>query len=449
MSKQALSIIVLAAGCGTRMKSSKPKVLHSIGYRPMVQHVLKCVEPMRPTHTVVVVGPDTPQVTEAIAPHTAVTQNARLGTGHAVITAMPYLTNASHGTVLVLMGDAPLVTTKTLVTLVRKREETGAALTVLGFKAADPTGYGRLVATGSDLRAISEEKDADLKTRQISLCNSGVIAFDASVLPELLSDLNVQNASGEYLLTDAVACARSRGLAVTFCVAPEAEVMGVNTRKQLSAAEAIFQARLRDQFMRDGVTMIAPDTVFFAHDTQIGRDVCIEPNVVFGPGVTVADQVNIRAFSHIEGATINTGAVIGPYARLRPGSDIRDGARIGNFVEVKQATISPGAKINHLSYIGDSFVGAKANIGAGTITCNYDGFNKSRTFIGEHAFIGSNTALVAPIKVGDGAIVGAGSTLTNNVDANALAVERADVEQRAGWAERFRAAQKSRKSNFK
>ena len=428
------------------MKSKTPKVLHAIGHKPMVGHVLDAVAPLHPTTCVVVSGPDTPAIADAVAPHPTVIQQDRLGTGHAVMAAMPKVATVTTGTVLVLFGDTPLITAATAQRLVTAREAEGAAVVVLGFEAVDPSGYGRLVTSGGDLRAIVEEKDADAETKAITLCNAGLMAFDAALLPDFLDQLTNENAAGEYYLTDVVAIAQNQRRKASYVVADEDEVMGVNNRAQLAEAEAIFQDRKRQAAMLGGATLHAPETVFFAHDTRLGRDVIIEPNVVFGPGVSVADDVMIHAFSHLEGASVASGATVGPYARLRPGADLAENTKVGNFVEIKKATLEPGAKVNHLTYIGDARVGEKANIGAGTITCNYDGFNKSFTDIGAGAFIGSNSALVAPVTIGDGAIVGAGSTITESVEANALAVERAKVSELAGWATRFRKAQARRKA---
>ena len=336
-----------------------------------------------------------------------------------------------------LYGDTPLVRPQTIERL-RDSLGAGAAVAALGFEAADPAGYGRLIAEDGHLLAIREHKDASDEEKEITLCNSGIMAVSGTVARSVLDAIGNENIKGEYYLTDAVEVAVKRGLGATFIRCDEEEVLGVNTRAQLAVAEARMQERLREAAMAAGATLVSPETVFFSRDTVLGRDVVVEPHVVFGPGVRVADDVRIRAFSHLERASVGEGAVIGPYARLRPGADIGEKARIGNFVEVKAATIAPGAKANHLAYIGDATIGAGANIGAGTITCNYDGFNKHHTEIGAGAFIGSNSALVAPVTIGEGAYIGSGSVITRTVSPDALAVGRARQVEIAGWAKRKR-----------
>jgi bifunctional UDP-N-acetylglucosamine pyrophosphorylase/glucosamine-1-phosphate N-acetyltransferase len=374
---------------------------------------------------------------------TCVVQEPQLGTGHAVSQAAPVLKDFK-GDVLILYGDVPLTSAGTLAAMVEARAS--ADIVVLGFRAADPAAYGRLkLAADGSLEAIVEFKDATLEERQISLCNSGIMCLDAGLLFDLLSHVKNDNAKGEYYLTDIVGLARARGLKAAVVETSEREVIGVNSRAELAEAEAIFQARARAQAMADGATLIAPETVFFSYDTRLGRDVIVEPNVVFGPGVTVGDNVTIHAFSHLEGATVDSHVRIGPFARLRPGAELRRKAKVGNFGEVKKAVLEEGAKVNHLTYIGDARVGAGANVGAGTITCNYDGFFKYKTDIGAGAFIGSNTSLVAPVKIGDGAIVGAGSVVTRDVEADALAVTRAEQKEIKGWAAKFRAKSKAKK----
>lgn len=434
--------IILAAGLGTRMKSAQPKVLHPVAGRPMVGHAAAAALEAGASRLAFVVGPDMDAVGNAVS-KAGVTgeffvQAERLGTAHAVLAARAAIAGYD-GDVMILYGDTPLVRAGTLQRL-RAALDDGVALAVLGFEAVNPFGYGRLICdeTGA-LVAIREEKEATDAERQIKLCNSGMIAFrsgDAALA--LLDRIRNDNAKGEYYLTDIVELARADGLKVAVELCPEEETLGVNDRKQLAAAEAILQQRLRDAAMAGGATLIAPDTVTFSYDTRLGQDVLVEPNVFFGPGVTVGDNVHIKAFSHFERATIAEGVIIGPYARLRPGAQIGAGAHIGNFVEVKQAIVEAGAKINHLSYIGDARVGAKANIGAGTIVCNYDGYNKHFTDIGANTFIGSNSALVAPVKVGDGAVVGSGSVITGDVAPDALALERTRQLQVPGWAARFR-----------
>ena len=447
MTKDKTAAIVLAAGLGTRMESRLPKVLHPLAGRPMVGHLMETLAGMDLERIVVVVGDDVEAVAEAVAPPPTVVQKERLGTGHAVRTACEAV-DGFDGTVLVLYADAPLISVETLTRMIEaRRRAPRPAVVVLGFRPSDPGPYGRLIV-GADgtLQAIVEAGDATPGQGAIALCNSGVMAIDAGALPGLLERIGRDNAKGEYYLTDIVAMARGDGLTCAVVEGDEAELIGVNSRADLARAEAVVQQRLRADAMAGGATLADPETVYFSHDTRLGRDVTVGPHVVFGPGVAVGDDVEIRAFCHIEGARIATGARIGPFARLRPGADIAAEAHIGNFVEIKNATVETGAKINHLAYVGDSRVGAKANVGAGTITCNYDGFAKHHTDIGAGAFIGSNTALVAPVTVGDGAIIGAGSVITGDVAADALALTRADQQEREGWAKRFRDRQSGRKA---
>jgi bifunctional UDP-N-acetylglucosamine pyrophosphorylase/glucosamine-1-phosphate N-acetyltransferase len=444
--------VVLAAGKGTRMKSAQPKVLHAIAGRSMLGHVLDLAGAAGCRDVAVVVGPGMDNVkaeAERCRPGARVfIQHEQRGTADAVLAARSAL--AEHrGDALVLYGDTPLITAATVARLMTALDS-GINIGVLGFHAADPTGYGRLLTdTAGHLTAIREEKDATDAERAVTLCNSGVLAFRAPDLVGLLAEIGNANAKGEYYLTDAIEIARRRGMTAGVVVCPESEVLGVNARDQLAAAEAIFQSRARSAAMAGGATLIDPSSVFFSYDTKIGRDVTIEPNVFFGPGVTVDDNVHILANCHIEGARIGAGARIGPFARLRPGAALGSDVHIGNFVEVKNVTLGPGAKANHLAYLGDGEVGAKSNIGAGTIFCNYDGFFKHRTVIGESAFIGSNSALVAPIRIGNGAFVGSGSVITRDVPDNALALARAVQEEKPGWAEKFRALMTRRKSATK
>ena len=440
MSSSDLAVIILAAGKGTRMKSSKHKVLHPLAGHPMLMHLIDTLAPLNPSRRVVVVGAGKEQVEAAVGDVAEiVVQEPQMGTGHAVQVTGEAL-RGFDGDVLILYGDVPMLTEETLNAMVAARKD--ASVVVLGFRPVDTKAYGRLVVnTAGELEAIVEHKDASDEQRKINLCNSGIMAVDGKELFTLLDLVDNNNASSEYYLTDIVEIARSRGLACSVVEAHEDEVMGVNSRKELAEAEAVFQKRRRDFFMAEGVTLIDPKTVFFAHDTKIGRDVLIGPNVFFGPGVTVADNVKIHSFSHLEGCTVHEGASIGPFARLRPAADIGEGAKIGNFVEVKKSVIEKGAKVSHLTYIGDARVGEDANIGAGTITCNFDGYNKFKTDIGKGAFIGSNTSLVAPVKIGDGAIVGAGSVVTKEVSADALAVTRAEQRELGGWAAKFRGKQ--------
>ncbi len=444
MSNSRTVAVILAAGMGTRMKSALPKVMHPLGGRPMLAHLLETVTALQVAETVVVRGPDMAQVAALAAPRPSVEQTERLGTGHAVSVALPAVQQAFGGdpdTVLVLYGDTPLLTEETLVRLLAARQTAAdPAVVVLGFRPADPGAYGRLLLDdGGHLDRIVEFKDATEAQRAVPLCNSGVMALDGWLLPDLLARINNNNAKGEYYLTDVVALARAAGRACAVVEGSPEELLGINSRQELAQAEAALQQRLRARAMTAGVTLVAPETVFLSADTVLAPDVVVEPHVVFGAGVQVDSHATIRAFSHLEGVHVATGATVGPYARLRPGTVVGPRARVGNFVEVKKATLEEGAKVNHLTYIGDARVGAGANIGAGTITCNYDGVNKHHTDIGAGAFIGSNTALVAPVTVGEGALVGAGSTITRDVPADALALSRVPQDTRAGAARRLRA----------
>ena len=435
---QPVAAVILAAGKGTRMKSDLPKVLHPIAGRPMIRHLLATVEALNPARIVVVTGREGEAVAQAVAPHATALQDPPLGTGHAVMAALPALEGFNRGTVLTLAGGDPFVSEATLRAMLAKREA-GAAVVVVGFRPADPARYGRLVTDAAGgLDRIVEFADASPEERSISLCNGGYMAIDAALLRDLLGAIGNDNAKGEYYLTDIVVAARARSQSCAVVECPEAEVMGIDTRMDLAAAEKIAQQALRRRAMENGATLTDPDSVHLCWDTKLGRDVTIGPFCVFGPGVTVADKVEIRAFSHLEGATVESGAIVGPYARLRPGAVIGPDAHVGNFVEVKNASLGKGAKANHLTYLGDASVGAGSNIGAGTITCNYDGFAKHRTEIGAGVFIGSNSALVAPVSVGDGAMVAAGSTITKDVPAEALSVARGKQTDIAGAAKRFR-----------
>lgn len=441
MTSQPWLSVILAAGLGTRMKSATPKVLHPVAGRPMVAHVAASVRTAGASELACVIGPDMDAVRRALeGPAPAAQfyiQAERLGTAHAVLAARAALA-AFDGDVLILYGDTPLLTPETLTRL-RVALDQGASVAVLGCDAADPTGYGRLIRNADGaLIAIREEKDASEDERAIRLCNSGVMAFRAGAILPILDRIGNANAKSEYYLTDAVEIAVADGLDVAVVTCPEDEVMGVNDRVQLARAEALMQTRLREAAMRAGATLIAPDTVTFSHDTVLGQDVLIEPNVFFGPAVRIENGAEIKANSYMEHAHIGEGAVVGPFARLRPGADIGAGAKIGNFVEIKKAVIEEGAKVSHLSYIGDARVGAGANIGAGTIVCNYDGFHKHQTDIGKGAFIGSNSALVAPITIGDGAYIGSGSVITRDVEPGALALERGAQKSVPGWAARNR-----------
>lgn len=440
--KTEIVTIILAAGKSTRMKSALPKTLHPIASRPMLGHVLDAVSDSIGASTILVIGPGMDNVAtyaKSITPDLsiAIQQNQR-GTGDAVKAALPLIATKS-GVALVIFGDTPLVRSETLSSMVEACT-TDTPIVVLGFEAVNPTGYGRLVldAKGA-LTAIVEQKDATAEQRAITLCNGGAMAIRLEHLGRLLDQLTDTNKAGEYYLTDVPAFARAGGLGCTVVIAPEADIQGVNSRADLAAVEAEMQSRLRTRAMANGVTLSDPSTIYLSADTIIGADVTIGQNVVIGPGVEIASGVTIKPFSHLEGGIIAEGAQIGPFARIRPGSEIGRDAHIGNFVETKKAKVEEGAKINHLTYIGDARVGARANIGAGTITCNYDGFNKHFTDIGAGAFIGSNSSLVAPVKIGDGAYTGSGSVITKDVSADALAVERSKQFEKQGWAASFRA----------
>jgi len=450
MSKKKTAAIVLAAGLGTRMRSDLPKVMHPVAGHPMVNHLLDTLTRLALEKIVVVVGPDMADLEAAVAPHVTAVQYERQGTGDAVKAGMEAL-GAFNGNVLVVYADTPLISEQTLNAMLEARHAVAGkfspTVVVLGFYPGDPGAYGRLVVDDEDgdVLAIVEADDATADELDIGLCNSGVMCFDGELLPALLARLHNDNAKGEYYLTDCVRLAREDGFNCQVVEGEEEELIGVNSRIELALVETIAQDRLREKAMKGGATLVDPSTVYFSHDSHIGSDVVIEPNVFFGPGVSVGRGVHIKAFSHIEGANIADHAIIGPFARLRPGTQLGTGARVGNFVEIKNAHVEDGAKVNHLSYIGDAQVGAGANIGAGTITCNYDGFLKSKTTIGAGAFIGSNSALVAPVSIGAGAIVGAGSTITRDVHEGAIVTTRAAQKSVTGAAERFRERKRSEK----
>ena len=440
MSARTCLAIVLAAGEGTRMRSSRPKVLHTVAGQSLVGHVLAALRAAGGGMTAVVVGPDRDDVAaeaRAEMPGAQIfVQRERRGTAHAVLAARVALEKGADD-ILIIFGDTPLIKSQTLATL-RQALADGANVAVLGFKPADPTGYGRLVTKGSELLGIVEHADATQEQRAIALCNGGLMAFDGAQALPILDAIGNDNRKGEFYLTDAVAIARKMGLRAVALEVAEDEVSGINTKAQLAEAEAVIQQRLRQAAMEAGVTLVAPDTVHLCADTTFGKDVTVEPYVVIGTGVVVEDGATIRSFSHLQGAHVGKNAIVGPYARLRPGAKLEADVHIGNFVEVKEALIEQGAKANHLSYIGDSRVGAGANIGAGTITCNYDGSAKHRTDIGAGAFIGSNSSLVAPVTIGDGAYVGSGSVITADVPADALAIGRGRQTVKEGWAKRLR-----------
>lgn len=446
---QTVSIVILAAGKGTRMNASTPKVLHEIAGRTLIGHVLGIAQALDAAQKVVVIAPDMEDVASEVASvdkdAICAIQEQQNGTGDAVKAGLAGLKSPDEIT-LVLYADTPLITANTLQAVMKAAGDHDMAL--LGFEANNPKGYGRLIRDDKgDLSAIVEEADANAEQRAVTLCNSGVMAFKTTLLADCLAALKSDNAAGEYYLTDCVAIARAKGVTAKIVTCPERDVQGVNTQAQLALCEAQMQTRLRDKAMTDGVHLEDPASVFLSHDTSFGRDVVVEPNVVFKTKVTIGNGVVIKAFSHLEGAVIGDHCIIGPFARLRPGARLDERAKLGNFVEVKAAHIEAGAKINHLSYIGDARVGPGANIGAGTITCNYDGFNKHFSDIGANAFIGSNSALVAPVKIGEGAIIGAGSVVTGSIEADALALTRAPLSLKPSWAVRFRAVSKKKKQN--
>lgn len=437
-----LVVVVLAAGKGTRMRSSLPKVLHPVAGRPMIQHVLEAAASLDPAQMVVVIGPEGEAVAEGVRPHPVVVQREQLGTADAVKAAkdvaQPFI--AEGADVLVLYGDGPLITADTLTRMRAARQAGEGAFIWLGFRPPDPTGYGRLlVDDAGTLSRIVEEKDASEAERTVGLCWAGLLLGEGAALFSLLEQVDNDNAKQEYYLTSLVDLAARDGLASAVVEGDADEVRGVNSRSELAEAEAILQQRLRSQAMESGVTLIAPETVYLSWDTQLAADVVVEPHVIFGPGVKVAAGAVIHGFSHIEGTMIEAGARIGPFARLRPGTRVGPEARVGNFVEMKATSLGAKAKANHLSYVGDAEVGEGANIGAGTITCNYDGFAKHRTVIGAGAFIGSNSSLVAPVHIGSGAVTGAGGTIVEDVPDQALAVARAEQTNRPEGAVRLRA----------
>jgi bifunctional UDP-N-acetylglucosamine pyrophosphorylase/glucosamine-1-phosphate N-acetyltransferase len=440
MSGRTCLAIVLAAGEGTRMHSSRPKVLHTIAGRSLLAHVLAALLPADRTRVAVVVGPDHDAVRDAARaalPDAEIfVQSERRGTAHAVLQARAAVERGADD-ILVIFGDTPFIRPQTLQRL-RTAIAEGAAVAVLGFRPADSTGYGRLITERDALLGIVEHADASESERAIALCNGGLMALAGKTALALLDRIGCDNRKGEFYLTDAVAIARAMNLRAVALEVTEDEVSGINTKPQLAAAEQSMQQRLRQTALEAGATLVAPETVYFAADTRLGKDVVVEPYVVFGPGVVVEEGATIRSFSHLHGAHVGRNAIVGPFARLRPGSKLEQGVHIGNFVEVKEALVEAGAKVNHLSYIGDARVGASANVGAGTITCNYDGEAKHRTDIGRGAFIGSNSALVAPVTIGDGSYVGSGSVITGDVPPDSLALGRARQIVKEGWVKRLR-----------
>jgi len=444
---QSLAVVVLAAGKSTRMKSDRSKVLHPVAGVPLISHVLAAVKALKPARTIVVIGPDGDEVARTVAPLPTAIQANRLGTADAVKAARSQLKGFA-GDVLVIYGDSPFLTTETLKKMIRRRRsgKTKPSVVVLGFRPDDPARYGRLVL-GKDggLDRIVEWAEASEAERKIGFCNSGVMVIDGKRLSGFLDKVSNKNAKGEFYLTDLVGVARKQGLAAAAIEAPADELLGIDSRANLADAERLMQQRLRARVMDEGATLVAPETVFLSADTKLGRDVTIHPHVVFGPGVTVADRTEIRSFSHIEGAVIGEAAIVGPFARLRPGTRVGAGAHIGNFVELKATSLGAGAKANHLAYLGDASVGAKANIGAGTITCNYDGILKYQTEIGAGAFTGTNSTLVAPVRLGAGAYVTAGSVITEDVESDAMAFGRSRQVVKPGRAREFRAARLAEK----
>jgi bifunctional UDP-N-acetylglucosamine pyrophosphorylase/glucosamine-1-phosphate N-acetyltransferase len=441
--KSPIAVVVLAAGAGTRMKSALPKVLHPVAGRPMLAHVLASVAKLKPEKVVGVIAPGAEAVAKAFAPHPTVVQKKPLGTGDAAKAALPAL--AGHrGPVVVIFGDAPLIRPATMQKLVSACHRAQASVGVLGFKARDPSPYGRLIVKQGALEKIVESKDAAAEEKAIDFVNSGVMCLSGTDIAEFLGAIRDDNVKREFYLTDVVGIARARGHRAIAVEGDEAEFQGINSRAELAIAERSMQQRLRDAAMAAGVTMLDPDTVWLSADTKLGSDVTIGPNVRFGPGVAVASNVRINAFCDIEGARIGKGAIIGPFARIRPGSEVAEDVHIGNFVELKATRMRRGAKANHLAYLGDSDIGAASNIGAGTIFVNYDGYGKHRTLVGEQAFIGSNASLVAPVRIGKGANVTAGSVITADVPANALAFGRARQETKKGRAAPLRAKLKAR-----
>lgn len=447
MLKTSRAAVILAAGQGTRMKSPLPKVLHKVGGRSMLDRAIDAAQGAGCERVIVVVGNHSPSVRvtaeKRVGAANVVTQDPPLGTGHAVNAAKDALADF-NGQVIVSYADTPLVSAEVLASVFALTARTDLA--VLGFEAADPGAYGRLVLDGDGLEAIVEARECTPEQLSITACNSGILACERALLFSLLSEVKNENSKGEYYLTDIVGIARHRGLTPRVCFASEDAVLGANSQAELAVAERVWQDSVRKRFMDQGVHMPAPETVFFSWDTKVAPGVTIEPNVVFADGVSVATGAVIRAFSHLEGATVGEGALIGPYARLRPGADIGKDAHIGNFVEVKNVTIGDGAKANHLSYLGDGAVGAGSNIGAGTIFCNYDGYFKYKTIIGENAFIGSNSSLVAPVTIGDGAMTGSGSVITRDVAPGALALGRGQQSDKPGWATTFRAQKAAEKA---
>ena len=443
--EMSIATIILAAGKGTRMNSDLAKVLHPLAGVPMLHHAMQATARLNPDRSIVVTGHQAEAVAAAAHAYDETVQIAaqpeQRGTGHAVQMAAPFL-DGFEGRVIVLFGDTPFIRPETMDTL----REAPSDLTVLAFEAKDPARYGRVIAEGRRLERIVEWKDATPEERAVTLCNSGVMSIEAALIRDLVFELSDDNEASEIYLTDLPALATARGHSAGVVLCDEAETLGINTLAELAGAESIWQASKRSACLQDGVYMVAPDTVHFSFDTEIGRGTTIEQHVVFAPGVTVESDARIRAFSHLEGAHVSQGATVGPYARLRPGAELAEHVHVGNFVEIKNAVVDEGAKINHLSYVGDAHVGARTNIGAGTITCNYDGVMKHRTEIGADVFVGSNTMLVAPVSLGNGAMTGSGSVITSDVEADALAIARAPQVEKPGRARKLMDLLRARKA---
>lgn len=446
MANKEMAAIVLAAGRGTRMNSDLPKVLHKVAGRAIISHLLDTLDQSQISNIIVVVSPNSQEITSAVYPHKTVVQEKPLGTGNAVLSAYTAL-KEFRGDLTILCGDVPLISVETLKAISDKRSE-GFDLVLVGFKPADGLAYGRIVTSpDGSVSKIVEFLDATEEERGIKTCNSGLMCGDAQKIFSWLKEVRPNNAKGEYYLTDMVGIAKESGCKVGLVLAKEEEVMGVNTLKDLANLEQTFQNKRREEFMLKGVQMISPDTVYFSYDTEIEPGVIIEPYVFFGLGVKVCSGTLIKSFSYLEGASVERSCNIGPFCRLRPQAEIKAGVHIGNFVEVKKSVIEEGSKVNHLSYIGDARVGSHVNIGAGTITCNYDGFTKKHTDIGSGSFIGSNTCLVAPVSIGEGSIIGAGSTITHNVGKDSLALTRTKQEEKEGWALKYRTRKSKKKED--
>lgn len=436
-SSAPLAVVILAAGKGTRMKSALPKVMHLIAGRPMVGWVLETAQNMEPQKIVTVISPEQDGIVDAVAPHACAYQKEQLGTADAVKAAKEALSGFT-GRVLVIYGDGPLYSERTLRHFVANVENSDAPIGFLGMEPNDPTGYGRLVIENGFVTRIVEEKDASADEKKIRACWTGVMVADAPALWGWLDQIDNNNAKGEYYLTKLPEIAAAEGVKTVTSMAPVEEALGANTRAELAVLEEKIQNRLRAAAMENGATLIDPATVYFSYDTLLGQDVVVEPNVFFGPGVEVANNVTVHAFSHLEGVTVETGASIGPFARIRPVSHIGAGAVVGNFIEVNRSVLKAGAKSKHVSYLGDTVIGAKSNIGAGTIIANYDGFNKQETIIGEGVFVGSNSTIVAPCNVADGALIGAGSVVIEDVPQDAIYIERSEPEVFKGAAKDYR-----------